>query len=189
MNDEVGVGVLNRAQHLAKQLQARRETEAMLVAVACQRRALDVFKSQIRLPVLGNAGIKQPRDVCMAEAGENLALAAESLVEQGPENGVYQLQSHPPREEAIDPLGKPYTAHAATAKQREDSVRTEASIDERCFGGYARDQWRQSPPACSLGRAASPVSRAANSRRSSEAALPPLEFAQPRAALLRIELE
>ena len=47
MNDEVGVGVLYRAQDLAKKIETRRNREAVVVAVRGQLRSGDVLEREV----------------------------------------------------------------------------------------------------------------------------------------------
>ena len=77
MDDQVGVGVRDRRQHVEEQADARLDAEPLVVAVAIDVLAVDVLEHQVGLPGARHAGVDQPGDVRVRQPGEDRALAAE----------------------------------------------------------------------------------------------------------------
>ena len=110
--------------------------------------ARDIFEREIRLAVLGDAGIQQASNVRVAKARKDLTLATEALGQQRSQNRMHELESHLAGKQAVDALREPDTAHAAMTEERENSIRAESSIDERRVGRERRRQrCRHRPPA------------------------------------------
>ena len=81
MHDQVLVCVLNGAADVQEQLQARAQVELLPIAIAIERLAMHVLHDEVGLAFLGFAGIDQPRDVGVIQAGEDLPLGAEAQAE------------------------------------------------------------------------------------------------------------
>jgi len=98
------VGRLHRGANLAKESQALVDGEAVLVAVAVDRAALDVLHDDEWEPVVGGAGVQQPRDVGMIEAGELLALGVEPAARGVAGHSPFEhLDRGPARRSAVAP--------------------------------------------------------------------------------------
>src|SRR2546429_587573 len=135
MDDETRVSVLHRAEHLKQQVQALVNIQLRTVAVRRDRRSGYVLQRQVRLPVLRKAGIKQSRDVGMAEARQNFALACEPLRHAAThQRRMHELESNLAREQSIGSLSQPHTAHSTPTKQRQDAIGAEVLPRERLLG-------------------------------------------------------
>ncbi len=116
VDDQVGVGVRHRRQHLQEQLDSRLEVEPVLVAIGIDGLPLDVFEHQVGLAVDRDSGVDEVGDVGMGEPGEKAAFALESLLGRASEKRhVEELYRRAPLEAAITPPRHPDRAHAAPA--------------------------------------------------------------------------
>ncbi len=99
---------------------------ALVVAIAIDRLAVDVFQDEIRLTAGRDAGIDQPRDIRMVQPGEQAALALESLLAArragAHQREIQQLDRGTPLEAAVGALGEPDRAHAALTDRRNQSI-------------------------------------------------------------------
>ncbi len=128
VNDEVGVRVRHRRQHIEKEPHTRIDREPIRVAISIDRLAINVLEHEIRLTDLGDAGIDEMRDVRMRELGENTGLTCEpSLHGMADECGVEKLDRRSSLETPIAPLGEPHAAHAAMTDRCHQPVVTDPS--------------------------------------------------------------
>ena len=129
MNDELAVRVGDGVRDLQKQAQPRRASRALrLAAIDIERPALDVFDREIRLAVVSEAGVVEPRDVRMIERGEDRrARAPCALRARSAADDVRQLERDRPIDQAVDALGEPHRAHAAAAELAHQSIRRRRS--------------------------------------------------------------
>ena len=68
VDDEVGVRVRDGGENIEKEPDARFDAERVLVAIAINRQAVDVFEDEVRLRGCRDAGVDEARDVRMAAA-------------------------------------------------------------------------------------------------------------------------
>ena len=123
VHDQVGVRLGYGPQHIEKQPNARFDIEPVLVAVAIDVIAFNVFENEIRLSSLRHSGIDQFRDVRMNQKGENAALAFESFLAALPhQRDVEELHRHLPLKSSVVSFRQPDAAHAALADLRDQCV-------------------------------------------------------------------
>ncbi len=135
MHDEVGVRVLDGAQHLAEERHARVDREPVRVAPVGDRRALDELHREPGLAVRRDARVVEARDVRVGERGEDLALAREALGDRArPCAEVRELERHRPREAAVRALGEPHRPHAALAQRRHEPPGADAIAGRESAG-------------------------------------------------------
>ena len=79
MQDQVAVRVRHRREHVEEEPHPGVDAELPVAAPAIDGRALDVLENQIGLAAVRDAGIEQPGDVRMREAGEEAAFAPEAF--------------------------------------------------------------------------------------------------------------
>src|SRR5262245_23219351 len=148
MDDQVLVRVLNGRAHHAEEIDARREREVALRAIAIDRYARDQLHHEIRLAVVGRAAVDQPRDVRMIEAREDLPFGAEPAYQAARSDAAaHDLDRHLLVKLIVRTHRAIHIAHAALTDQRDDLVRTDAPIEpalrprlrERVRG--VRDGW------------------------------------------------
>src|SRR3954471_22526512 len=87
MDDEILMGELNGAANLHEQTKLVFDGQSFLAAEIRYRPALDIFHHEIGEVVVGYSAIKEPRDIGMLEASQNLAFdlkTAQHFVGIGP---------------------------------------------------------------------------------------------------------
>ena len=98
-----------------EQLQALRERQAVLVAVAVDRLPLDVLHQEERQAVLRAAAVEQSGDVRVVDVSEDLTFGAESTQDLvGGHPRPDDLCGDPPLELAVGAGGQVDGAHSAT---------------------------------------------------------------------------
>ena len=116
VHDQVGMRVRDGREDFEKQAKAGVDIQPVLVAVAIDPLAFDVLEDEIRLSRRRHARVDEVGDVRMAEAGEDVAFAPESLLARpAHERHVQQLDRGSSFEAAVAALGQPHAAHAALA--------------------------------------------------------------------------
>src|SRR6266851_9557014 len=80
VDNQVGMRVRHRRQHIDKQPEARVDVQHALIAIHIDVLSLDVFENQIWLTVGKYAGVDQVRDVRVRQPGEEAAFSLESLL-------------------------------------------------------------------------------------------------------------
>ena len=81
MHDQPRVREGHRAQDVEEQLQLLAQVEPLGAAVLIRRGAVDVFEREIGPSAFVDAGVVEARDVRVLEAGEDLALARDALLD------------------------------------------------------------------------------------------------------------
>ena len=123
VDHQVGMCMLHRQQHLAKQRDALAHTQALRVAPARQGLAIDVFERQPGLPVARHTGVVEAGDVGVAQRREDVALAVEADREGlAPGPRVRQLDGDPALQRTVVALGQPDFGHAALAQRTHQAV-------------------------------------------------------------------
>ena len=74
MNNQVGVRVRHRGEHIKKQTDSRLHIELVVVAVLVDVFAFNVLEDEIRLPVSGDAGVEKFGDVRVRPGGRGCCL-------------------------------------------------------------------------------------------------------------------
>ncbi len=139
MHDQAAVRVAHRVAHGQEEAQARRDVEPRLVAVAIDRRALDVFHDEVWQAVGGRAAVEQPRDVRMFQPCQDLALGPELPHALRIEQAAHHLDGDLLQELVVVAFGEVDGAHAAFAEHAHQAVRTEAFERGRRRGGDVVD--------------------------------------------------
>ena len=126
VEDEVRVRELHRRQYLKKQPEAGLDVELARVAEGGDVTPVHALHRQVRLP-LGHAGVVEPGDVRVLEAGEDVALAGEAH-RHVPAGRVQQrqLERHVAPERPVVPPREPHLAHPAAAEQLHEQVGPDA---------------------------------------------------------------
>ena len=83
MHDQVGMCMTDCFAHLAEQIDARGQVQLARLAVSGDWFAIDIFEGEVGLAIAVDAGVQQSRDIGMGEAGQDLALAVETLAQAG----------------------------------------------------------------------------------------------------------
>ena len=149
MDHEVGVSVLDRRQHLTKDVHAGGDAHASGVAPGGDRLALNVLERQPGLAARGHAGVVQTGDVRVMQRGEDVALALETGGEALPllpgRMVEEKLDRYLAREGSIGALGEPDLGHAAGADRTNESIGADAaSLDPRgCRRGLEEEARRR----------------------------------------------
>ena len=92
------------------------DPERVLAAVHVDALAVDMLEDEIRLARGRHTRIDEVRDVRVGQAGENCALAPESLFAGAAhQRDVQQLDRRAPFETAVAAFGQPHAAHPALA--------------------------------------------------------------------------
>ena len=106
MQYQVRVRILHRRQHLLEELDALADRELLSIAIERDRLASDILEREIRLAVVGEAGVVEPGDVRVGERRQDLALAGEAFDERLPRGGEdWQLERDLALEQSIGALG------------------------------------------------------------------------------------
>ena len=122
---------MHGAQHLLKKLQALANPQAAVVAVSAEGSASNVLEREIRLAILGRAGVVESRDVGMIEACEDRALSTQAFREpHAHQRRMDELQSHSTREQTVDALSQPHASHATAPKQGPHAIRPKPPPDQ-----------------------------------------------------------
>ncbi len=125
MHDQARVREGHRAQDVEEQLQLLAQVEPLGAAVLVRGDAVDVFEREIGTPVFVDAGVVEPRDVRVLEAGENLALARDALLDAAIHQAqVRQLERHLALDGAVDALGQPHGRCPAAAELAQQAIRS-----------------------------------------------------------------
>src|ERR1700722_16098346 len=121
------MGVGHSLEHIEEQMDAGLFIVALLVAVAIDLIALDVFENKIRLPRRQHARIYQFGNVRMNQKSQNPALAAEAFLPVPPHEGEGEkLFCFLAFKSSIVSFRQPYTAHPALANLRHQGVHTQS---------------------------------------------------------------
>jgi hypothetical protein len=133
MHDQPRVRRLHRRRDLAQQRDAPAHRQRMPLAMLGDRRALHIFEREPRLPVVGHAGIVEPRDARVGEPGEDVALAVEAVAQRAAQQmRMRQFQCDLALIGAVRARRQPDRAHAAAAERTQQSPRANPSaFDER----------------------------------------------------------
>src|SRR5262249_24286267 len=95
----------------------------MVVTIAINVIAFNVFENEIRLPSLRNAGIDQLRDIRMRHPSQNRTFPLESLLASLPhQREVDQLDGNAAFKSPVSPLRKPDCARSALPDLRDQRV-------------------------------------------------------------------
>jgi hypothetical protein len=140
MDDLLVMCVLDRVEHLQKQLQAGADPETVRVTPFSQWAAFNVLHRQVRQPVRIHSRIVQTRDVRMFEAREDVALSGKALLEIPTQATQHrQLQRHIPPEGTIGTPREPHFGHAARPEKPDQLVWSDACAGLQAAGrGRAR---------------------------------------------------
>ncbi len=123
VHHQVLVGVGDRRADVDEELQPFLERQLVLLAVGVERQAVDVLEHEVGAAVGGGAAFEKPGDVGMVEAGEDLPLGEEALVDDRQVlAGADDLDRHLALEFLVAPLGQVDHPHAAAAQHLEQPV-------------------------------------------------------------------
>ncbi len=125
MNDQTGVGVLNRFEHLQQELQSLTDRQIVRFAVLRDRHTVNEFEGEIRFAAIRDARVVESGDVGVFEAGENVALLNRPFGKRSYPTDMRPLQGDGALDDAVDPFSEPDTAHAAFADVAQESIRTD----------------------------------------------------------------
>jgi hypothetical protein len=139
MHDKIRMRVLHGAQHLEEQLQARFDAERLSVAVRRNRLAIHILQREVRLTVIRNASVVQPRDLRVCKLRQNIALAGEAFRQPGVVQGSHrEFQGYGALQGAVGAFRQPDHAHAAMPQLANQPVRSDLHPDdEPGRGGFA----------------------------------------------------
>jgi hypothetical protein len=141
VDDQVGVRVRDRREHVEKEPQPVVDPQRALVAILVDGDAVDVLEDQVGLSRGGHARVDQVRDVRVRDAREDVPLAAEALLGGAPEpRDVEQLDGGAPFEAAVAALRQPHAAGPALADERDQPVGAQHLAGERRRRRAARRQ-------------------------------------------------
>ena len=125
MQDLLPVRMLDAGTDPQEQLQSLDDGQAMVVAVGRDRRTGHEFHDEVRLAVLGRAGIEEARYVRVAEPGQRALFDSETLARVGRKIGADALECHFAPDRLL--LARSiHLAHAARTESLDDRVRTDA---------------------------------------------------------------
>ena len=128
MYHEVLVRILHGVAHRRDQSQPGVDVESVLIAIAVDRRAVDVLHGEVRELVVGDATVEKPSDARVRERGEDLPLVEESADGLG---GLQAARQHLERDALtklpIVSLGEVHHTHAAVSRFSRHDVRADAS--------------------------------------------------------------
>ena len=157
VDDEVAVRVMHGIADAPEQGQARLHGQGVALAVLVDGHALDEIHHQVRLAAVGGAGVDQPGDVGVIEAGEDLPLTGEAGVQDVAIEGRAQhLDGDRLAVLIVDADPEVDRAHAAAPDFADDFVGADPAADHRfrtvrqghgvraavqeCTGGVVRRQ-------------------------------------------------
>ena len=170
VHDEVRCACCTARRRRAKR-RSRARREAVLVAVAVDRLAVDVLHDEVRLAVVGHAAVEQPRDVRMIERREDLSLGAEAVASMSAsEPAAQQLERDLLLELSVGALGEEDAPMPAAAELADDAIGADdppARSEPESSSRHERRRARGRRPARK--RWASPAERAALRLRLSDA--------------------
>jgi hypothetical protein len=136
MNDQILVRVVHGRAYIHEEPQPRRDVEPVSVAVLRDGQAIHVLHDDVRVPILGDAAVQQPRDVRMHEGRQNLPLGDEALVQRiGHVARANQLDRDLMLELPIGALGEVDDTGAATTDLANEVIRADAA-------GQLFPEWR-----------------------------------------------
>ena len=116
VNNQVGMRVRDRLQHIEEETETGVDVQPVLVAIVVDALALHVLEHQVRVARLRYTRIDKVGNVRMREPREDVALAPEALFAGAAhQRDVQQLDRRTSFEAAIAALGEPDAAHAALA--------------------------------------------------------------------------
>ena len=142
MDDEVLVGVLDRRADPPEQGQAAPRVEPLLVAISGDRPSVDMLHHQVGLALRGRASVEDGRNARVLQAGQDLALLAESPL--GVLRGgaaAHQLHGDRLLERVVVTHRAIDGAHPAVGDHVQHTVGTDA-----CAGDAGRPRLRESGP-------------------------------------------
>ncbi len=132
VHDEVGVRVRDGRQDVEEQADAGLDAKRPIVAVLVDVPAGDVLEHQVRLSGARDAGVDQPGNVGMREAGKDGPFPLEAFSAGASDQlGVEQLDRRLTFESAVVPRRQPHAAHAAAADRLHQGVGADARAFER----------------------------------------------------------
>src|SRR5664279_6314206 len=131
MNDQVGMRLRHRAKNVQEHPDAIFHIKSVLVAIAVDVIALDVFENEIGLTRLGNTGINQFCNVLVNEKSKYPAFPFEALFATLPdERDIEEFYRYAALEPSIVSFRQPNAAHAAVTDLRQKSVNANALAGE-----------------------------------------------------------
>jgi len=131
--------VRHGGENIEKELDARLDSERVLVAVAIDWQAVDVLEDQVRLRRGRYAGVDEASDVRMAQPREQAALALESLLAArwagAHQREIEQLDGDAALEAPVGALREPDAPHPAMPDRRHESVGADTMPGKRAWLG------------------------------------------------------
>ena len=125
MNDQLLVGELDRLCHFQHQAHALAKIQMLLLAVIEQLAAVDVLHRQPWRAIFTGATVDQARNVRMIQTCKRCAFTQEALGENRASHRRAQKLDRNDLLKAIDAFGAIDLAHAAAAKDRFQTERTD----------------------------------------------------------------
>ena len=119
------VGMRHRACDLQHQPQALRHRQRTAFAIGIDSFAFDVFERKVRAAMFIDTSVVKARDVRVAQARQNVVLAAHALGQAARPAQARQLQRHRALQAAVDPLGQPHQPHAPDTELADQPVRAD----------------------------------------------------------------
>ena len=122
VHDQSSVRVGHRASHLLEQAQALGYAQAVVVAIAVDGLAGNVFERKVRPATRVDAGVVEAGDVRVLQQGADIALALHTFCQTRAPGQPRQLQRHLALQRAVFALGQPHSTHASTADFADQSI-------------------------------------------------------------------
>src|SRR5690349_20796008 len=125
MHDEVLVRISHRVAHGEEKAEAMLDVETVLVAVACERNAVDELHGEPWATVVQNPAVHQPGDVGVIQASKDLSLDEESATRMvRVQLTSNELECDALLVLAVGSFGDVHGAHAASRQLAEHAIGT-----------------------------------------------------------------